>query len=300
MVDFLAGIPGSSVGVLVVGLAPSLLFLGLWLDERHKRIAAQHLAALRREDLAHSTRLVTVGELTGSIAHEISQPLGAILSNAEAADVLLSQKPLQTEELRHILYDIRADDLRASKIVRQIRALLTKSEQKMSPLSLNELVAETLLFVQGAIRRANARLCVEYADTSVLVCGDRTQLQQVLMNLLLNALDAMKDTPAPNREMILRTRVLNGAMHCEVLDRGHGIVEEHRGRIFESFFTTKPGGLGLGLTISRSIMERHDGSITLADRQGGGVVAGFVLKALPEPEESANTSKVVECKGALA
>lgn len=261
----------------MISLAACCAFCVLWLDERRRRKAAERLAALRRADLAHTTRLAVVGELTGSIAHEINQPLGAILSNAEAADLLLQQSPPQIDDVRCILADIRADDLRASKIVKQIRSLLAKAEQEMLPVSLNDLVTSTLQLSQGALRRNEVRIVTRLSPDCVPVLGDRTQLQQVLMNLLLNAMDAMAQVPAAQRELVITTRLEGGDMACDVMDRGVGLNDDDRHRLFESFYTTKPDGLGLGLTISRSIMDRHQGRISLARREGGGTSASFAV-----------------------
>ncbi len=265
----------------IMAFAPCAVFCLLWLREIRRRRRAERLAALRRADLAHGTRLMALGELTGSIVHEINQPLGAILANAEAASLLLRQNPLRVKEVRQILTDIRNDDLRANRIVRQIRGLLTRAELEMAPLAFDELVADTLLLAHGALRAHDIRLTVALAAPSRLVRGDRTQLQQVLMNLLLNAIDAMRDAPPARRELAVQTHSEGGQLVCAVLDRGHGPASAARERAFESFFTTKDDGLGLGLSISKAIIERHCGVIALAARDGGGASASFALPLAP-------------------
>lgn len=224
-----------------------------------------------RQNLAHATRLALLGELTASIAHEINQPLGAILSNADAGEMLLSLAEPPLEELRAILGDIRKDDLRASEVIQRVRALLSKRPIETHPLDLNSILAEVLRLIALDAQRRGVKLVCELADPLPRIHGDLVHLQQVLLNLLLNGMDAMSDTPAPRRQLIIRS-ASDGAhwVEASVADAGHGIPAAELPLIFDSFFTTKEHGMGLGLAMVRSIVELHRGQITVDNNANGG------------------------------
>ena len=229
-------------------------------------------------NLAHASRLAVVGELTASIAHEINQPLGAILSNAEAAEMLLESDSPPVEELRRILADIRSDDVRASETIRRIRMLIRKREMQMELFEMNEVAVEAMRLVETEARRRQIALRTEFTSAPTTVLADRVHLQQVLMNLLLNAMEALADTPTGERRLFIRTK-LNGneSVETSVIDSGRGIPAEALPWLFESFFTTKESGMGLGLAIARSIIDAHHGRIFAENNPNGGAVFRFDL-----------------------
>jgi len=247
-------------------------------------------ASSGRDDLARAARLAAMGELSASIAHEIAQPLGAILSNADAAELLLARDEVPLDELRDILADIRAQDLRAHEIIRRLRALLEHRETQRCDVDLHAALDDVIKLVEGeAMRRRIALTLQNDAHDATLHC-DRVQLQQVLLNLLLNAMDAMRDTPAASRRVLvrMRERERDGCVELQVCDRGHGFAAHEAGRLFESFYTTRDGGMGMGLSIARSIVLAHGGSIAAAPRARGGAVFTVLLPrrfeaAVPAP-----------------
>lgn len=229
-------------------------------------------------NVAHSSRLALIGELTASIAHEINQPLGAILSNAEAAEMMLNQPTPPLDQVRVILGDIRRDDLRASEVIRGVRALVSKRKPESQPLDLQAIVGEVLSLVRPDALRRGVKLMSEIAETPPGLLGDRIQIEQVLLNLVLNGMDAMSATPVGNR--LLRIRSSNEGVRgveVSVSDTGHGIPPDRLPRIFESFFTTKEHGMGLGLAMVRSIVELHRGHLTAENNPEGGATFRFSL-----------------------
>jgi len=229
-------------------------------------------------NLAHASRLAVLGELTASIAHEINQPLGAILSNAETAETLLESDTPPLEELRKILADIRNDDVRASETIHHIRMLTRKRAMQMEPLDVNDVGSDVVRLVAADARRRNVLLRTEFARGPITVLGDRVHLQQLLMNLLLNAMEAMSDTPEGERYLCIRTKVKeNRTAETSVIDSGRGIPADQVPRLFESFFTTKETGMGLGLAIVRSIIHAHLGQIHAQNNPDGGATFRFDL-----------------------
>jgi two-component system, LuxR family, sensor kinase FixL len=238
--------------------------------------------------LNHMSRVAMVGELTASIVHEISQPLGAILSNAEAAEMLLEADPRNVKDLRHILSDIRKDDVRATEVIRHIRNLLFKRQGERVPVNLNEVLAETLTFISIEARRRHI-ICESAINLNIpLVKGDVIQLQQVVLNLILNAMDSMDATDAiraPKRRLRLATDInRDGCVEVIVCDAGAGIPLDQVPKLFESFSTTKGQGMGLGLSISKAIIEAHGGKIWGLNNVDGGATFGFALPAMSAVE----------------
>ncbi len=235
-----------------------------------------------QENLAHASRLAVVGELTAMIAHEINQPLGAILSNAEAAEMLLESEKPALEEIRLILADIRKNDLRADEAIRRIRDLLRKHETQMRPLDINETIADVLRLVTGDALRRNIEVRRDLAHGLPLAFGDKIYLQQVLLNLIVNGMDAMNDVPGSERSMTIQTRQKD-AHHIEVAvtDHGNGVAPDKMPFIFKSFFTTKKNGMGLGLSIARSIIEGHLGRLWVENNPDRGATFRFTLQTAP-------------------
>jgi signal transduction histidine kinase len=263
----------------------SLLIAALIVQRRQRRVA--ELAAHQQSmELAHTLRLSTVGEMTAAISHEINQPLGAILSNAEAAEMLLDSGVSgahSIDQLRHILADIRRDDLRASEVVRRLRAFLQKHDVEWQTFDLNEVALDTLRLVGIEAARREVTVDVQTAPQPLRVNGDRIQLQQLLINLVINAMDAMANTSVAARKVTLQlSRAKSGKVEIAVIDGGHGIEAGVRHRLFDSFFTTKPKGLGLGLSIARTIAEAHAGSIRAENNSSRGAIFRVTL---PEAQE---------------
>jgi signal transduction histidine kinase len=247
------------------------------LVQRRLRRKAELAARQQLAELAHAARLATAGQLTAAIAHEINQPLSAILSNAEAAELMLAAEPPPIDDVRHILADIRSDDLRASEVIRHLRSLLGKHAPEMASLDFNALAADVLGLLQIEASRRGVALDTDFGELPPL-CGDRVQLQQALLNLILNGMDAMADMPQAERRVIVRT-VATGrdGVEVSVTDSGHGIPVERLPNIFDSFATSKPEGMGLGLSIARSIVEAHGGKIRAENNPDKGATFRFTL-----------------------
>ena len=219
-----------------------------------------------------------LGEMTASIAHEVNQPLGAILSNTDAAEMLLEHAAPPLGEVRQILSDIRRDDLRASAVITRVRALVGRREVRRMPFDLNGVLLETLKLVTHDAHRRGVSLIHELTDDLPEIHADAVQVEQVLLNLLLNAMEAMKDTPVAFRRLVVRSARKNGdSVEASVEDSGHGIPPEKLGRIFDSFFTTKEGGMGLGLALARSIAEAHGGYLFAENNASTGAIFHLIL-----------------------
>lgn len=243
-------------------------------NRRRAELQAQSLL----HELAHVSRVAVLGELTASFAHELSQPLTAIHSNAQIAKRLLSENSQGRGELEEILGDILADNVRAGKILHQLRALLKKDRVRLKPLKLNNLIRDVadLLGDEAVLKKVKVSL---HLDPSLpCVQGERVQLQQVILNLMMNGFEAMRHIDTKHRELSIETG-MHGKEHVLILvrDSGPGIPAQQIDRIFEPFFTTKPEGLGMGLAICRSIVEVHGGNISVANNPEKGVSFRVVL-----------------------
>ena len=235
------------------------------------------------EELTHVTRVAVMGELTASLAHELNQPLEAIAGNAVAAGHFLDGDPPRTDETRAALADISDEARRAGEVIRRMRALLEKGVQERKPLQVNDLVDEVVALLQNEAILRNTRFELDLAPDLPLVEGDRIQLQQVLMNLLMNSIDATRDDGASPHQVTIRTRKKSAAeIEVVVLDDGIGLEVSLIGSIFDPFFTTKPNGLGMGLSISRSIVEVHSGRLWAEQNPDGGAVFHFTLPRVKE------------------
>lgn len=263
-------------------LLQSGLILALVLQSRRRR-RAEREAQRRRDELTHMTRVATMGELTASLAHEINQPLAAILTNAQAAQRLLAAGGTDRAEIGEILADIATDDRRAGEVIRRMRSLLRKGEGDPTILDVNDLVNDVVGLVRGEMILQNVSLALELAPGPPRVRGDRIQLQQVLLNLMMNALDAMKEVSGGNPRVVVRTTVDNDrSVQISVEDSGGGVAAEKLEQIFEPFVTTKPHGMGLGLSICRSIIQAHGGRIGFTNNADRGATFWFTLPGVEE------------------
>lgn len=252
-------------------------FVGALTDVTEMR----HLDELEAR-LEQASRLAAMGELTASIAHEINQPISAILSNVDAAEMLIESGPQHIAELREVLRDIRSDDLRASEVIRHVRGLATKRQSTVESFGLNEVVSSVVKLVAPGAQRRKFRIDTTFGSLPP-VRGDRIHVQQVVLNILLNALDAMQETIEPRRAIMISTSLREpGWLEVAVADHGRGLPPEQRDRVFESFYTTKSHGMGLGLSIARSFVEAGGGRIWVEDNPGGGTVFRFTVRAQPD------------------
>ena len=271
---------GKVLVTLAVILLQGILITILVLQHRQRR-RAERESQQQHAQLAHAARLATVGELTASIAHEINQPLGAILSNADAAEILLEAPEPDLGEVRQILADIRRDDERASAVIQRLRSLLARHELDRQRLDPNTLVREAVSLMTQEADRRGVRVVENLGTSLPAVEGDRVHLVQVLLVLLINALDAMEERYSSNREVAISTGAADGGVEIVVRDGGPGIRPADFSRLFDSFFTTKANGMGLGLSIARSIIEAHGGKIWAENSTGGGAVFHIRLAAAP-------------------
>jgi len=251
------------------------------LREHRRRKFSEVQARQRMAELAHVNRFSTAGELTASIAHEINQPLGAILTNAETADAILKSPTPDIAELRDIVKDILLDDRRASEVIRRMRSLLTKAPFELKSLDLNDVVRETVEFLSTLAVGRKVELVSVITPDALPILGDRIQLQQVILNLVVNAIDAMADMPSENRIISIRTSRVEDFAELSVSDRGSGIPEEKLKEVFEPFFTNKSQGMGMGLSIARTIIEAHHGLISARNQVHGGASFRIRLPVVP-------------------
>jgi PAS domain S-box-containing protein len=227
--------------------------------------------ALQREALTHLSRVTSLGELAGALAHELNQPLTAVLSNAQAAQRFLANDSVDLNEVRDILADIVTEDKRAGEVIRRLRLLFKKGEVQSQPLDVNEIVREVLDLVRSDMMNLNFTVRTELAPHLPVIRGDRVQLQQVLLNLVRNGCDAMAGGERNNRHLTIRTnRAEDGTVHISVADCGAGIAPEKLEKVFEPFYTTKPHGLGLGLAVCHTIVTAHGGKLWAANNPGQG------------------------------
>ena len=259
--------------------------LGATIDITERKQAELEIAQQRNE-LAHVGRISTMGQLASALAHELNQPLGAILRNAEAAELFLQDPSPDLDEMRAILADIRADDQRAGAVIDRMRGLMKRREVEFRRLDLNLLADEVMTLVRSDAEMRRVRLVLESDPALPPVHGDRVQLQQVLLNLLLNAMEAPNDNPPGKQLVEVRIRPAGATVEVAVSDNGHGIVADKLLRVFEPFYTSKPNGLGMGLTISRSIIEAHGGRLWAENNADGGATFHFTLPVAKKEQES--------------
>jgi two-component system sensor kinase FixL len=246
-----------------------------------ERRRLEQATARQRDELAHLSRVALLGELSGSLAHELNQPLTAILSNAQAAQRFLAQSPPRTDKLAEILTDIVKANHRAGSVIVRLRSMLRKEESKRLVLNLNHVVEESLRLLRSDLLARHVTVQSDLAERLPSIEGDRNQLQQVLLNLLMNGCDAMEGQ-ATDRCLTVRTQQTGQAtVEVTVSDRGLGIPVADLDRVFDPFVTTKAQGLGLGLTICRSIVEAHGGRLWATNPAQGGATLHCELPATP-------------------
>lgn len=265
------------LAVSEVRVGGSRLFTGLVRDISARR-RAEDEARRRSADLAHAARLSTIGELTSGIAHEINQPLTAMVNFAEACLRMLRSGSADTQKLEDALGQIAAQGQRAGHIIRHLRRLARKGESERVEIALNHLVRDLLDLVSNELRASGIALHLMLDESLPDVKCDRIQVEQVVLNLVRNAMDVLEAGPVQGRELTIRTRAeTGGIIELTVEDTGEGLGADGGERIFETFFTTKADGLGIGLPISRTIIEDHGGRLWASPRPGGGAIFHVTL-----------------------
>ncbi|HXZ48766.1 MAG TPA: ATP-binding protein [Usitatibacter sp.] len=254
--------------------------IGALVQQSRRRRRAEEAAAARRAELARVSRLSTLGALTASIAHEINQPMGAILTNADAAEMMLDRGTLDVSKLREILADIRGEGLRASEVIRGLRRLLSSRETRSVALDVNAEVAHALHHLALDAARRRVRLVPAFDPETPAILGDPVQLQQVVINLVANAMDALVSASDFLREVRIETRAHAGGAEIAVKDHGPGVAPEQAEALFESFHTSKPDGMGLGLAIVRNIVEMHGGRVAYEANMPHGAIFRVWLPAI--------------------
>jgi len=243
-----------------------------------RRRAEEELRRSRAE-LEHTSRLVTAGEMTSGLAHELNQPLCAI-ANFASAGIQMARKGTEPEKLSKALEEIASQARRAGEIIRRLRRLVSKREPERTPVDINKIAREVIKFEQAEAYHNNIEIKAVLARKLPEVIGDDIQLQQVVLNLVRNGMEAMKETPPERRQLVITTKAAEGGgIELAVRDNGEGLSEVTAERMFDSFFSTKPNGLGVGLSLSRSIVETHGGKIWAEPNPDGGVTLRFRLPA---------------------
>ncbi len=268
---------GLIISVAAVLLVQTTLIAGL-IAQRAWRRRLEREAVQLRQELTHAGRVTMLGTLASSLAHELNQPLGAILRNAEAAELFLQSDAPDLDELRAIVADIRKDDQRAGDVIDRLRSLLKRRQLDQRPVSLSELVDEVALLTRADSANRHVGIEIDVPRDLPLVRGDRIHLQQVLLNLLINGMDALAEVAASGRSVTVRARRDgDGLVEVAVSDNGPGIPADKLGHLFEPFFTTKAQGMGLGLPISKTIIDAHGGKLWAENNAERGATFRFTL-----------------------
>jgi C4-dicarboxylate-specific signal transduction histidine kinase len=268
------------VGHPIIGRTGELVeFIGTSVDVTERK-KAEEVLGKRQMELAHANRVATIGQLTGSIAHEVNQPIAATVTNAEAALQWLDARPPDLEEVRQALARIVKNVNRAGDVAGRIRALIKKAPALKGPLQVNRAVREVIELTRGEAAKNGIQVQTKLADGLPLIAGDRVQLQQVILNLVVNAVEAMSGVSEESRELLISTgKAEAGDVIVAVRDSGPGLAPPLLERVFDAFYTTKAGGLGLGLSICRSIIEAHGGRLWASPNAPRGAVFQFTLPA---------------------
>jgi PAS domain S-box-containing protein len=268
-----------------------LEFIGALMDVTATKRAEEELHKTQTE-LAHVTRVTTLGELSASIAHEVNQPLAAVVTNAEACVRWLDRETPDLDEARYAVKQIVNDGHRAGDVIRRVRALVNKVNTQKAPLEVNDVVNEVVALMRRELLSHRVSLRMELAPALPAVLADRVQLQQVIINLVMNGIEAMQPLTDRLRELVIRSHQDEAnQVVIAVADRGVGISAENADQLFNAFFTTKSSGIGMGLSICRSIIEAHGGRISAANNDGPGATFQFTLplhqSSLPDIQETA-------------
>jgi C4-dicarboxylate-specific signal transduction histidine kinase len=239
-------------------------------------------------ELTHMNRHATMGELSASMAHELSQPLTAILANAEAAELIANSPSPAMAEIKGILADIKRDDQRAGDIIQHLRSLLKKIPIALKDTDLNDIVNEVFRLVAVQATMRNVEISNVPASQKLQIHGDKIQIQQVVLNLIVNGMEAMADEPARQRKIVVRTTKMDDTFaEISISDRGPGISSDALDKVFNPFFTTKTEGMGMGLSIARTIVQAHGGRIWTENNVSGGAVFRLVLPLAKRVHEAA-------------
>ena len=283
-----------SADIVMLGGEPCVLGAGFDVTERKN---AEIQAAALREELAHLARVTMIDALAGSLAHEISQPLTAVMANAESAVRLAAAEPPRLGELRETLNEIRSDNRRAAEVLLRIRALLKKGDAQFEPVDLNGVISEVAKLIHGTTLARQIALGIDLAHVIEPVMGDRIQIQQVALNLLMNAFDAVQPCEPAHRLVFLRTSCRDSMAVVEVSDQGTGLPDSDLSRIFDPFYTTKRDGIGLGLSICQAIVAAHGGTLAATPNPDTGMTfsARFpVRRSLAGKSRSPATDRLQE------
>ena len=269
--------------------------LGVSMDITARK-QAELEAARQQQDLAHLARVTTLGELSCSLAHELTHPLTAILSNAQAAQRFLARDDADLEQIREILNDIVTEDQRAGEVIHRLRLLLKKGEpqDQYDDVDLDEVVRDVLKLMRNDLINQNVTVDTDLAQNLPAVTGDRVQLQQVLLNLVLNACEAIADCDSSERQLLIASKSENGTVRVSVTDRGGGVHEKKLEQVFERFFTTKKEGMGLGLSICRTIINAHRGEIWATNNGDCGATFHFSVPIVRSDALSPASPKVLD------
>jgi C4-dicarboxylate-specific signal transduction histidine kinase len=247
---------------------------------------AEEEARIQRENLARMDRATSMGQLTGSISHELNQPLTGILSNAQAAEMMLKKGQFENKDLAGIMAEIAADAKRAGDLIRNLRELYREQKGEFLPVNINAVVKDTTKLLHSEFVMQQVGLFTEFAPSIPMVNGNEIQLQQVLVNLIMNGIQAMSGAAQDDRRLHIETAYHAGEIKAWVEDSGPGIDADKIDHIFEPLTTWKPGGTGMGLAISNSIIEAHGGRMWAENRPEVGARVGFALPVLKEGEKA--------------
>ncbi len=256
------------------------------LDQLEVRVSERSAELMKTQtELAHLSQVLSMGELTASIAHEINQPLTAVVTHGHACAEWLSANPPNLEKAQQTVQRIIQDGTRAGAVISRIRALFKKEAPAKDWLDINDVIHELTTFLRDDAMRRRIVIRTDLVPGLAKVRGDRVQLQQVVLNLMMNGMDAMAETAGRTRELVIRARGDKSEIVVCVEDSGMGLDPEAAEKIFNPFFTTKPHGIGMGLSISRSIIESHEGRLWASPRPSGGAIFQFALPVRPRDSD---------------
>jgi C4-dicarboxylate-specific signal transduction histidine kinase len=258
-------------------------------EEQKKR--AEDESRRRRDQLTRMARVASLGELATSIAHEVNQPLSAIVSNARAASRMMDAPSPDLKEIHAALEDIATGGNMAAEVIKRVRSLVTMKHVPTQPVDLNRLVQEVVELVTPDMTGRRVAIQLDLADNLPLAMGDAVELQQVLLNLLINGAQAMRDTEPESRLLVVRTDADDGQLVVSVKDHGVGLDADVERHMFEPFFTTKPGGIGMGLSINRTIIEFHGGRLWATNNTDRGATFQFTIPACDDQPSSRDANQ---------